>query len=124
LDARAGERALELGVVLGGDVAVGARREREDRAVDLVDAIDRTRRAVASSARAPVEADRGGEAVSGRGCEPRLTAAHAEADGEDRRAAESAQVSHGTARIELDLFSGHRIDMRHVLEVVALLRRS
>ena len=35
LDARAGQRLVERGVVLGGDVRVGARLQREDRALDL-----------------------------------------------------------------------------------------
>src|SRR5581483_12337428 len=77
------ERALERGVVLGRDALVGSRLQCEDRRRDLAHARDHL-------ARSAVAADGPGEAVSRRRREPRVAPAEAEANGEDRAAAEAA----------------------------------
>ena len=91
LDACRGQRFVERGVVLGGDVRVVAGLQREDRRVELGGALRRPGHAAALGGH-PVEADRAGEAVaSGRG-EPGVAAAEAEPDGEDGGRAAVAQI--------------------------------
>src|SRR5947207_1389133 len=69
LDAGVLERSLEGGVLIGGDVLVGAGLEREDRRLDLGCALDRPGTAAALAGHA-VEADRAREPVPARGGEP------------------------------------------------------
>src|SRR5439155_5337530 len=66
----------------------------------------------------PVEADGAAQPVTGRGCKPRVAAAEAEADGEDRPAVQPLQVLHGGANVGLDQIRLRRLDVRHVLELV------
>ena len=54
--------------------------------------------------------------MPGRGGEPGLAAAHAEADGEDRLDVERAQVSGSGRNVRLDLLRRDRLDVRPVLE--------
>jgi hypothetical protein len=122
LDAGIGQGPLERLVHLRGDVLVGARLEREDRRFQLGRALGRPRGAVAF-ARIPVEADRTGKAVSRGGGQPGVTAAEAEADGEDR-AGTRPEALDGGADIGLDSLPGRLRDVRRVLEVVAPLRRA
>ncbi len=70
----------------------------------------------------PVEADRPGEPVPGGGGEPRVAAAEAEADGEDRRAAGRAQVRDRRGDVRLDAVRRRLHDVLHVVEVVVALR--
>ena len=58
LDARGRERLVERGVVLGGDVLICARLEREDRRLELGGALRRARRSVSAFAGPSVETDR------------------------------------------------------------------
>src|SRR5262245_25368121 len=95
LDARVLQRALKGGVVLGGDVLVGARLQREDRRLELAGALGRV-------GRAPVEADGACEPVLLRGGEPRLAAAEAEPDRENPFRAVLAQIRDTRGDIGLD----------------------
>src|SRR5207248_5661400 len=104
-----------------GDVPVCARLQGEDRTLDLGDPVDRPRRAVAAGPGPAVEADRAGQPVAGGGGEPRLPAAHAEADREDRRAPVRAQPLDGGSGVELDLLRRDGIDVRRVVELVVAL---
>src|SRR5581483_4339846 len=74
LDAGGGQRSVESGVRLMRDVRVRAGLERENRPRHPRGVVDR---------RAPVEADRAHEPVPRSAREPRVGAAHAEADRED-----------------------------------------
>src|SRR6185437_16575713 len=69
LDAGAGQRGVEGSVVVGGDVRVGARLQRQDRAFDLRGPRNGARTA-ALARRTTVEAHRAGEAVPGRRRDP------------------------------------------------------
>jgi hypothetical protein len=120
LDAVLRERAAERGVVVGGDVLVRARLQREDRAFDGGGARDDARPAPLARRRA-VEADGAGEAVTGRRRNPRGAAAEAEADGEDRRDADLAQTLDGRARVGPDVVVREPLDVRRVVEVVVAL---
>ena len=102
---------------------VVARLQREDRALDLGDALDDARAAALARRRA-VEADRAGEAVARCCGHPRRAAAEAEADAEDRRHAEVAQLLDRRARVGLHAVVGRLLDVRHVLEVVVALRHA
>ena len=97
--------AVEGGVVLGGDVLVVAGLEREDRGGDLARALGRARLPVALAGHA-VEADGARQAVPGRGGEPGVAAAEAEADREDRLATLVAQIGDRGARRRPGLPSG------------------
>src|SRR5256886_3498635 len=123
LDAGIGQAPLERLVHLRGDVLVGARLEREDRRFQLGRALGRPRGAVAF-ARIPVEADRTGKGMSRGGGQPGVTAAEAEADGEDRAWGTRPEALDGSADIGLDSLPGRLRDVRRVLEVVAPLRRA
>src|SRR5262249_55809908 len=114
LYAGVGEGALESGVVVGSDALVGARLQGENRRLDLRGAGDGARPA-ALARRAPVEADRPGQAVPGGRGNPRSPAAEAEPDGEDRGQAEVAQVPDGRARVGLHPVVGRLVDVRAVL---------
>jgi hypothetical protein len=110
LDAGIFQGPIERLVHLRCDVLVGARLEREDRRLQLGRALGRPWGAVAF-ARIPVEADRTGKAVSrGRG-QPGVTAAEAEADGEDRPGARPEALD-GGADIGLDSFLRRLRDVR------------
>ena len=63
-------------------MVVVAGLEGQDRRLDLGGELDRARLPVAL-ARAAVEADRARQVMAGRGGEPGVAAAEAEADGED-----------------------------------------
>src|SRR4051812_248157 len=71
--------------------------------------------------RVAVEADRAPQPVAGRRREPGVPAAEAEADGEDRRATEAAQMIDRRGDVGLDLLRLRLVDVRPVLEVVAAL---
>ena len=58
LDARGRERLVERGVVLGSDVLIGARLEREDRPLELRGALRRSRSSVSPFAGPSVKTDR------------------------------------------------------------------
>src|SRR6266536_1343637 len=121
LDAGGRERCLERGVVLGEDVAVVAGLQRKDRRLDVGRPLGRTEHAVALHG-VPVEPDRTFESVAGRSREPGLPAAEAEAECEDRRAVERADVAHGCADVLLYEFRLRLPHMRHVVEVDVTLR--
>ena len=58
LDARGRQRLVERGVILGGDVLIGARLEREDRRIELRGALGRSRSSVSPFAGPSVKTDR------------------------------------------------------------------
>ncbi len=62
--------------------------------------------------------------MTGRGSEPRVAAAEAEADGEDRLAAGASQVRDARCDVRLDAAGVVCCDVRHVLELVVALRDS
>src|SRR4029453_1265983 len=72
-------------------------------------------------ARHSVEADRALQSVTSRGSEPRVPAAEAEADCEDRADPLVAQPLHAGAHVGLDSFRGRLGAMRRVVEVVPAL---
>src|SRR4029077_4298122 len=84
--ARPRQGQLQLDVVLVADGLVGAALEREDRRFELCHELDHP-------AWPAIEADGAGEPVAGRGARPRAAAAEAEADRDDRAAAELPQVA-------------------------------
>src|SRR5262245_38604947 len=124
LDARFGERAFEGLVLVGRDVLVGPRLKRQERRLDGRSELRGARLAVGRLARAAVEPDRAGEAVTGRRGEPRVSAAHAEADGEDSLDAERAQVLDRRTHVLLDLLGRNGLDVRLPVEVVAPFLRA
>src|SRR5205807_6448216 len=101
-----------------------ARLEREDRRVDLACALRGPRVPVSSLTGPPVEPDRTGKAVAARGRQPRVAAAEAEADREDRAAALRAEMVDRSADIGLDPLRCGLLDVGHVLEVLAALGRA
>src|SRR5581483_11573361 len=120
LDAGRGERLVEGRVHLGGDVLVGARLEREDRALHPVDALDRAGAGAAAAGDA-VEADRAREAVAGGGREPGVVAAEAEADGEDGAGAAAPQLGDAGGHVGLDPLLGGLLDVGRVVPAVGAL---
>jgi hypothetical protein len=110
--------------VLGKDVRVVSGLEGEDRRLELGGPLRRPRSAVPLDGR-PVEADRPGETVPTRRCEPGVPAAEAEADGEDDLAAAArggAEVLDGSADVPLDPLRRRLRDVIRVREVVVALR--
>ncbi len=118
----ASSAAAKRGVVVGRDVRVVAGLEREDRRHHLAGALRRAGRAVGALSRPAVEADRAGEPVTSRRGQPRVAAAHAEADREDRRAALRAQPGDARRDVRLNLGRRDDADVLHVVEVVVALR--
>ena len=113
LDAGVGQRLVESLDVLARDRLVGAAHQRQDRRGDVREALD--------AAGAPVEADRAREAVARRGGVPRVRAAEAEADGEDRAAALVAQEVDGGADVGLDARLCRLLDVLAVGKVLPAL---
>src|SRR5207244_9202358 len=99
--------------ILARDRLVGAAHQRQDRRGDVGEALDASGPAV--------EADRTREAVTGGGGVPRVRAAEAEADGEDRAAALLAQEVDGGADVGLDASLRRLLDVLAVREVLPAL---
>ena len=109
--------------MLGQDVGVGARLEREDRRLELRRPLRRPRLPV-SLTRGAVEADRAGEPVPARRREPRIATAEAEADREHGRtgaAVRGAQVLDGRPHVLLDPVGCRLRHVLHVRELVVAL---
>src|SRR5205823_11019101 len=85
-------------------------------------ALRRPGRTVPALSGTPVEPDCRGEPVPTCGRQPGVTAAEAEADGEDRSGVLRAEVADSRADIRLNTVGSRLFDVRHVLEIVAALR--
>src|SRR4051812_13696052 len=105
------ERLLELEVVLVRDALVGPALEGQDRRLELWHELDHP-------ARSPVEPHGAREPVPRGGGRPRAAASEAEADSEDRAAAERAQVADAGAHVGLHLRLRQLLYERHVVPVV------
>src|SRR3954470_17369143 len=121
LDAGLGESTVERGVVVGGDVLVGAGLQCEDRRLDLRCPLDEAGPPPRARG-AAVEADPPGEPVSGRRRDPGRAPAEAEAGRGDGGAAAPAPVPDRRTRAVLHAVVGRLVDVRHVLEVIVALR--
>ena len=125
LDARLGQRSVERGVVRGSDVGVVPRLQRRGSAPRSPGSAASGPARRCARPGAAVEADRAREAVArGRG-EPRVTAAEAEADDEDRRARAALLAAEELDRrpcVRLDAVGRRLRDVIHVREVVVALR--
>src|SRR3954447_15929336 len=114
------ERLLEGRVVLGGDVLVVPCLQSQDRRADRLGAVGRAWLPVALG-RHSVEADRAGEAVAVRRGKPRVAPTEAEADREDRAAAELSKPLDRRGDIGADSLRSRLRDVIHVLKVVVAL---
>src|SRR5579884_3610259 len=108
------ERLLELQVVLVADRLVGAGLQGEDRRLEPGHELEH-------AARPSVEADRAGESVAPGGRGPRVAAAEAEADRDDRLAALLAQVPDAGGDVRLDPLRRRLLHVAHEIPLVGTL---
>src|SRR5947207_5117325 len=116
-NARSLESLLERGVVLGRDVLVGSRLQREDRRLQFGRSLGRL-------GWAAVEAHGAGQSVLVGGGEPRLASTETEADAEDPLRAVFAEIGDAGGDVGLHRRRRRLVYMRPVFELLVALRRT